>query len=405
MKQTMIHLLCCILALLCAVLPSVAEETKTGNTPLEETLEEGSILTYGDYTYQLCNNGEYLYWEVTEYQGQYLPRRTPDVNIPAELEGFPVDGWDWIDQHREIYSGLNRESGNYLYAPVSETECYLTGYEGFEKLLTIPSEIDGYTVTGIADEAFAYRGFTQEPFASIVIFPDTIRYVGRYAFNMTSVLYFALNEGLEIIDDGAFSDINQNVLILPSTLKEIGSNPFHANYYVGRDNQPLILTEETGFHNYDNGTFAVVNDALYSLADFRLIAYLDNMWKDWEGDNNLKFDDVYTVSEGTEIIGEYAFFATMNLEQVIIPDGVKEIRNDAFGCCVNLKEINIPDTVTAIGDYAFYNCSGLTALTIPASVLTIGKEALPPTVTVTCSAGSAAEAYCIAENIPYITEP
>ena len=412
MRKTLIRLLCCILAVFCAVVPVMAaDHTGDSGDSIPEVTPENSLLRIppeedtkirqGDYIYRFRGENGGYNWYIDEYVGEFLPRRSPDTGILRELEGYPVADALWYDLGSDIYTHLNRESGIYLYAPVSETECYLTGYTGATRVAVIPSELDGYTVVGIADYAFAYSGVTCDIFAAVVIFPDSMRYIGKYAFCMTSVSEFLLNDSLEVIDDGAFVDICQNALIMPSSLKEIGVNPFFADYYVSRDNQPLELTFESGYGGWYNDSFAVINDALYSLEDQRLIAYLDNMLIDYSGDLIPKWASVYEVGEGTRIIGANAFRATMNLEKVILPEGVTEIRDRAFTCCGNLMEINIPDTVTAIGEETFSNCPGLTAVTIPDSVTMIGKNAFDATVTITCNAGSAAELYCKNENIPY----
>lgn len=390
MKTNLTRLFSIFLAIICMALPIV---TAAENTVIPA---EGTKITAGDYVYTMSSLEGQHCWEVTGYTGKYLPRRCPDSNIPEELEGFPVQFWN-----NDIYADLNRQNGIYLYAPVSETECYLTGYTGYERIAYLPSELDGYTVTGIANYAFAYSGFTLDAFANIVVFSDTIRYVGKYAFYLSSVSYYILNDGLECIDNLAFGDIIQDRIALPGSLKEIGENPFGANYYVGRDNQQLILTDMDGIEGWSNDYFAVINGALYSLEDHRLITYLDQMQIDYFGTNIAYWEREYTVAEGTEIIGADAFFATTSLEKVILPEGLTEIKAEAFSCCVNLQEINIPSTVTTIGRDAFSNCK-LSTVTIPATVTSIGDNAFDNTVTIICEDGSAAEAYCIRENIPYI---
>ena len=60
---------------------------------------------------------------------------------------------------------------------------------------------------------------------------------------------------------------------------------------------------------------------------------------------------------------------------VVIPDGTEKIGDYAFYNCSGLTSVTIPDSVTSIGYRAFSGCSGLTSITIPDSVTSIGYEA------------------------------
>ena len=59
----------------------------------------------------------------------------------------------------------------------------------------------------------------------------------------------------------------------------------------------------------------------------------------------------------------------------VIPDTVEEIGESAFSKCSGLTSVVIPNSVTSIGNSAFYECEGLTSVEIPNSVTSIGKSA------------------------------
>ena len=65
--------------------------------------------------------------------------------------------------------------------------------------------------------------------------------------------------------------------------------------------------------------------------------------------------DAYYNSYTTQnnILGEYMFFQSATLENVVLPKNIKTIGNYAFSYIVNLKSVSIPESVTSIGSGAF----------------------------------------------------
>ena len=77
------------------------------------------------------------------------------------------------------------------------------------------------------------------------------------------------------------------------------------------------------------------------------------------------------ISDGTEVIEDYAFAWCSSLVNVTISDSVTIIGNKAFRGCGNLTSVTIGCNVTRIGDSAFYNCKDLLSVKIPDSVTSI----------------------------------
>ena len=87
-------------------------------------------------------------------------------------------------------------------------------------------------------------------------------------------------------------------------------------------------------------------------------------------------------------IGDWAFYACMNLTTVTISASVISIGQGAFGWCGSLKGIKIPANVTSIGERAFDECKNLQKIYYPAGrgfeeKLSAGNKAqlIPYTVT------------------------
>jgi len=74
------------------------------------------------------------------------------------------------------------------------------------------------------------------PSLSVFKAPPTLKRIGKDAFaNQTRLNHITLNEGFEVIGEGAFKDCNS--FVIPSTVKEIGKNALNPNrtYRVHKD--------------------------------------------------------------------------------------------------------------------------------------------------------------------------
>ncbi len=64
----------------------------------------------------------------------------------------------------------------------------------------------------------------------------------------------------------------------------------------------------------------------------------------------------FTVPEGVQVIGSFAFSTNGKLTSVVLPSTLTTIENFAFQQCTSLKSVTIPSSVTSIGQGAFNNC-------------------------------------------------
>ena len=73
---------------------------------------------------------------------------------------------------------------------------------------------------------------------------------------------------------------------------------------------------------------------------------------------------------------EDAFYNCVNIEEVYIPEGIKNISARTFCACPNLKRVNIPTTCISLGMNCFINTPALSYLIIPESVTSFAYACL-----------------------------
>lgn len=81
-----------------------------------------------------------------------------------------------------------------------------------------------------------------------------------------------------------------------------------------------------------------------------------------------------TIPANVKTIGKMCFAST-DVEEVILPEGIKCIESKAFADCFNLKKINFPEGLETIKDRAFMNCGSLVEVILPTTLIKIGDYA------------------------------
>ena len=90
-----------------------------------------------------------------------------------------------------------------------------------------------------------------------------------------------------------------------------------------------------------------------------------------------------------------------------LPAAMREIGEEAFRDNDAVTGVLLPEGAHAIGDYAFADCDALTLAFIPDGVTQISDTAFSgcPKLTILCRAGSAAEAFAVANSLPVLLVP
>ena len=257
----------------------------------------------------------------------------------------------------------------------------ITGYTGISANLSIPSKIDGYTVTSLKSEAF--KGHNTIVALSI---PDTVTSIGSECFSGCTLLYtlelgndissigkgafkncialrsIALPSGLSKLEDELFSGCKNlsSFSRYPSTIKTIGERTFY-----GCVSLPSKLTIPTSTTTVGNEAFAGCTSLESVSIGKGLTAVNGAAFSGCTGIKEFNVEDGASFStnkgvlfnkEGTRLI---AYPAGSSAEEYTVGDKVTSIGANAFDSCKNLKKLHIPATVKTIVEPAVKNCKNL----------------------------------------------
>ena len=256
--------------------------------------------------------------------------------------------------------------GNFQYETENDT-VIITKYTGSDKNLTIPSEINGKSVTSIGNSAFSWRS----RLTSVTI-PDSVKSIGDSAFyycsSLTSV---TIPNSVTSIGEYVFTDCpSLTSITIPDSVTSIGDAAF--NCYVNVGNNNTQYSSEDGVLFNKNKTHIIMcpkeKNGQYIIPDS--VTSIDNY-----AFSDCKNLTSITIPDSVTTIGDSAFSGCSSLQNIDVPAGVTSIGDDAFSYCSGLTNITIPDGVTAIGNGTFSDCSGLTNIIIPDNVTTIGRYA------------------------------
>ena len=353
--------------------------------------DEIRFIDEGDFRYGITPNGEAYVWE-------YLSEET-EVIIPSETsEGNPVvalfDQALWLGKKhikKVVIPSSVRAIGCEAFKGCTELEEIIipdtvkiigdNAFIGCTSLKTIDYPPMDYIPIGAFSRCSSLTEF---------VVPETVKAIGGYAFgSCTSLSSVTLNEGLKEIGYNAFSKARLGngypcitELVLPESLEYIGGYAFRG-LSLNKIIIPAGVKEIKSFaFAYSKISEVTLNEGVEKIGNYAFY-YCENLEKTkfpdtvnyignnaFEGCTKIKSIDIPPLL--TEI-SKGAFSGILGIKSIVIPSTVKVIGESAFDCCENLNSITIENGAEEIRESAFRGCSAK-EITIPESVKILGKE-------------------------------
>ncbi|HOP10370.1 MAG TPA: leucine-rich repeat domain-containing protein [Oscillospiraceae bacterium] len=279
---------------------------------------------------------------------------------------------------------------DFTYTQNQNDTLTITGYSGTSPSVIIPTQINGYTVTAIGDEAFSYstitsiiipntvtsignQAFTYTIGLSNINIPNSVTSIGAYAFACSGISGVSLSNSLTDINYGLFFSTNLESIVIPNSITSIRSHAFNSCYYLSTVTLSNNLTSIGAYaFNYTNINNISFPDSIENI-DMYAFGYCENLSSvniNSSSDDFIIGDYAFvgcsSLSSVTidtcESIGMYAFSGNNGLLQVELTN-VEDTGCQAFSNCDSLEEVTVSNVGT-IGDYSFYDCDSLQEIDI-----------------------------------------
>ena len=222
------------------------------------------------------------------------------------------------------------------------------------------------------DGGINYFGYSENPYLVAVsteseqshyeIHNDCKILYSNIFYTNESIIDVELPSGLLDIGKGAFASSTLESIVIPSTVKHIGSSAFS---YCNK--LESVSLNSCNITQINRNTFMSTDITSITLPD--TVKFIDQ--QAFYGCANMK-----TFISGTDLtlIGSDAFSGCSALETVSLSDSCEALFNNAFNGCIKLSQIDLKN-VSILG-YSCFGQSGLTSLTLPDTLIKVEGSCL-----------------------------
>ncbi len=310
-----------------------------------------------------------------------------EVEIPAEIEGYPVKGIDaWA------FEGCGELTR--VVMPDTITSISFDAFEDCEKLADITFSRN---LEYVGSEAFEDTAWFESQ-------PDGVVYLGTLAY------------AYKFSEEGEFTvDLREDTTKILANFGEIPlGHKFDEHYYTLNipagvkeiDVTGGAISENCMALNVaeDNENYASIDGVLFNKEKTDLLMYPRQMKASsytipdgvtsigYLAFNAQEYVKEIVFSDSVENVGSAAFMSAVNLEKLTLSKNLKSISENAFAFNYKLQNVVLPEGLESIGQSAFASCSQITEMHIPASVTEMDYgvfRGCPALVTLTVAEGNA----------------
>ena len=243
-------------------------------------------------------------------------------------------------------AAVKSADGNYQYLVLSQEDktIRLNSIYNVSANITIPSTIDGYTVTTIGNGGTGIVSNLYGPATvqSITI-PDTVTTVNAYAFNNMT---------------------NLSNVSIPSSVNEIYSDSFYNSGILNNNSSDILYV----------GNWIIKANTGISSASIKsgTVGIAARAFKSCKGISSI------TLPASVKTICTRAFDSCTGLGSVTIQGDLEYVGDGAFYGCTSLKTADL-SKVTVIADNLFASCTSLSNVTVSSALKKIGKQSFENT--------------------------
>lgn len=261
--------------------------------------------------------------------------------VPYEEYNMPYE-WNEcnFDDVRLVYGVFDFiENGDYAFALRSDETAVLISYNGNAARLVVPDEINGYTVTEIANGAFAGHAELVE-----IEIPQSVTQLGNGLFAgctaLENITLPFLGESATVSKTfAAVTGLGNECAVESVTLT--AATELHYLAFAGYANIRTISLPETLVSASGS---AFDGCAALQYAEYDNALYLGNAGNNYLLLISAKSTDITACAIATEtrIIADGAFKDCVALGSLVVPENVQAINYGALRGCTGLKSLTVP---------------------------------------------------------------